>query len=47
VNRQAARQPLIHHPTADPISAVIGMRYLHTLMRRWAASGRGTVVCLE
>jgi hypothetical protein len=31
-------QPLIHHAGALPISAVFGMRYLHILMRRWAAS---------
>jgi hypothetical protein len=33
-----APQPLIHHAGALPISAVFGMRYLHILMRRWAAS---------
>jgi len=32
-------QPLIHHPAALPISAVFRLRYHHTLMRRWAASG--------
>jgi hypothetical protein len=41
------RQPLIHHLTALPISAVFGMRYLHILVRRWAASGRVAVRCLE
>src|SRR5260370_41111464 len=32
-------QPLIHHPAALPISAVFRLRYHHTSMRRWAASG--------
>ena len=32
------RQVLIHHPKPLPISASFGVRYLHTLMRRWAAS---------
>jgi len=33
------KQPLIYHPNALPISAAFGLRYVHTLMRRWAASG--------
>ena len=32
-------QRLIHHPRALPISAVFGLRYVHTLVRKWAASG--------
>src|SRR4030081_968261 len=28
---------LIPHPTGPPLSAVFGLRYLHILMRRWAA----------
>ena len=40
-------QPLIHHPAALPISAVFGMRYLHALMRRWAASGPDIAKCPE
>jgi hypothetical protein len=35
------QQPLIYHAAALPISAVFQLRYLHSLMRRWAASGRG------
>jgi len=41
------RQPLIHQPAALPISAVFGLRYLHVLMRRWAASGHITAGGLE
>jgi hypothetical protein len=37
-----ARQPLIHHADALPISAAFRMRYLHDLVRRWAASRRMT-----
>ena len=37
-------QPLIHHPTAVPISAVFRLRYHHTLMREvgciWACNRR-------
>ena len=33
------KQPLIHHPGALPISAVFHLRYVHTLMQKWAASG--------
>jgi hypothetical protein len=33
------KQRLIHHPRALPISAVFGLRYVHTLVRKWAASG--------
>ena len=33
-------------PAALPISAVFGMRYLHALMQRWAASGLGIAKCL-
>ena len=47
LEQQFLRQPLIHHPAALPISAVFGMRYLHSLMRRWAVSGPGTVKCPE
>lgn len=36
----ATSQPLIHQADALPISAVFRMRYLHDLMRRWAASRR-------
>ena len=32
-------QRLIYHPGALPISAVIRLRYVHSLMRKWAASG--------
>jgi hypothetical protein len=32
-------QPLIHHDNALPISAVFALRYVHTLVRKWAASG--------
>jgi hypothetical protein len=32
-------QRLIHHLGALPISAAFGLRYIDTLMRRWAASG--------
>ena len=43
------RQVLIHHPKPLPISASFGVRYLHTLMRRWAAStkshGPGAGAC--
>jgi hypothetical protein len=35
----AKTQRLIHHPRALPISAVFGLRYVHTLVRKWAASG--------
>ena len=40
----AAQQPIIHYAGALPISAVFRMRYLHILVRRWAASGRMTGV---
>lgn len=30
--------PFVHHAGADPISAVLRMRYLHHVMRRWAVS---------
>jgi hypothetical protein len=33
------RQRLIHHDGALPISAAFGLRYVHSLVRRWAASG--------
>ena len=32
-------QRLIHPPRALPISAVFGLRYVHMLVRKWAASG--------
>jgi hypothetical protein len=35
-------QRLIHHHDALPISAVFGLRYVHHLMRKWAAGGRAT-----
>jgi hypothetical protein len=38
---------LIHHGESLPISAAFGMRYLHVLMRRWAASGRYDRLCLD
>jgi uncharacterized membrane protein len=38
-SRYSQNQPLIYHPEALPISAAFGLRYVHTLMRRWAASG--------
>src|SRR5476649_562340 len=42
------KQPLIHHPGALPISAVFHLRYVHTMVRRWAASGtRVAAKCLE
>jgi hypothetical protein len=31
----AELQPFIHQAEADPISAVISLRYLYNLMRRW------------
>ena len=34
----AEKQPLIYHPAALPISAVFGLRYVHKLVRKWAAS---------
>jgi hypothetical protein len=40
-------QPLIHHPTALPISAVFAPRYVNTLMRKWAHRGRATAECRE
>jgi hypothetical protein len=36
--RPTKKQPLIYHPGALPISAVFRLRYVHTLMRKWAAS---------
>ena len=30
-------QPLIHHPKALPIFAAFGLRYIHILVRKWAA----------
>jgi len=36
---RSQKQRLIHHPGALPISAVFGLRYVHTLMQKWAASG--------
>jgi hypothetical protein len=33
-----AKQRLIYHVGADPISAVFRLRYLHVVMRRWAVS---------
>jgi hypothetical protein len=39
-NTQLAKgQRLVYHPGALPISAVFGLRYVHTLMRKWGASG--------
>jgi hypothetical protein len=35
-------QRLIHHHDALPISAVFRLRYVHHLMRKWAAGGRAT-----
>jgi rare lipoprotein A len=32
-------KPLIYYADALPISAVFGLRYVHTLVRKWAASG--------
>jgi len=40
-------QPLIHHGSADPISAVFRLRYLHVLMRRWAVSWLEGRTCLN
>jgi hypothetical protein len=39
VNRRASGQPqrLIYHHDALPISAVFPLRYVHHLMRKWAA----------
>jgi hypothetical protein len=36
----AQKQRLIHHRKTHPISAAIRLRYLHQMMRRWAASTR-------
>src|SRR5579875_1507440 len=36
---QQTKQPLIHHDQALPISAAFALRYVHDLMRKWAASG--------
>ena len=47
VRQRNPRQPLIHHGEAHPISAAFGLRYLHILVRRWAASGRSTAGCLD
>jgi hypothetical protein len=33
------KQPIIHHISALPISAAFRLRYVHTLLRKWAASG--------
>src|SRR5436305_15061656 len=33
-------QPFLHHVRANPISAAFALRYIHTLVRRWAASGK-------
>jgi len=30
---------LVYHPVTLPISAAFGLRYVHSLMRKWAASG--------
>ena len=32
-------QRFVYHPGAVPISAAFRLRYIHTLMRKWAASG--------
>jgi hypothetical protein len=32
-------QPLIHHHKALPIFAAFGLRYIHDLVRKWAALG--------
>jgi hypothetical protein len=43
VNRRVSSpQRLIHHHDALPISAVFRLRYVHHLMRKWAAGGRAT-----
>jgi hypothetical protein len=39
-------QPFLHHVCADPISAAFGLRYIHTLLRRWAASGNAAAARL-
>ena len=38
-NRRLIRQPLIHHHNALPIFAAFGLRYVHILVRKWAALG--------
>jgi hypothetical protein len=40
-------QPLIHYARALPISAVFALRYVNTLMRKWAHRGRAAAECLE
>jgi hypothetical protein len=52
VNRRARHgtnlwQRLIHHHDALPISAVFRLRYVHHLMRKWAAGGRATAERFE
>ena len=39
-------QPFLHHVRAHPISAAFALRYIHTLVRRWAASGKAAVESL-
>jgi hypothetical protein len=46
-NSTAPWQRLIYHPEPLPISAAFAMRYLHDLVRRWAAPERRTGGCLE
>jgi hypothetical protein len=40
------KQPFLHHVRAHPISAAFTLRYIHTSVRRWGASGRAPVVHL-
>jgi hypothetical protein len=40
----AVVQRLIHHPRALPISAVFRLRYVHTLVRKWAHAADGMVI---
>jgi hypothetical protein len=42
LQRRHPTQPLIHHRKALPIFAAFGLRYIHTLVRKWAALGTGS-----
>jgi hypothetical protein len=32
------KEPLVYHGRLDPISAAFALRYIHTLVRKWAVS---------
>ena len=43
----AKPQRLVYHPVTLPISAAFGLRYVSSLMRKWAASGTLAAKCMN